>query len=122
MDVVVLASTGFESLPTVLLEAGTLGRRIVATDVGGVREIVRDGHTGLVVEHADPTLLAAAINRVLEPDGAHLAAAARTEALTRFGQVRFTRDIAALYEKAVGLKAHATKNGGTFPTYRGPAI
>ncbi len=103
MDVVVLASRGFESLPTVLLEAGVLGRRIVAVDVGGVREIVEDGVTGLVVKAADPSLLATAIDRILGPEGARLGEAARQHALSRFGQDRFARDIAELYRWTLGL-------------------
>ena len=70
MDCVVLASTGFESLPTVLIEACALGRPVVATDIGGVREIVRDGDTGLVVSPHKPVALAAAMRRAVSADGA----------------------------------------------------
>jgi len=108
MDVVVLASTGFESLPMVLLEAAALGRRIVATDVGGVREIVRHGETGLVVDRANPALLAGAIERILHPGGAGLAAAARADVVRRFSQTRFAKDIAALYDQVLGRPARAT--------------
>lgn len=97
MDVVVLASRGFESLPTVLLEAGALGRRIVAVDVGGVREIVEHEVTGLVVPQADPLLLAAAIDKVLGPDGDRMGEAARRRARLQFSQERFAGDIADLY-------------------------
>jgi len=108
MDVVVLASTGFESLPMVLLEACALGRRIVAADVGGVREIIRHGKTGFVVDHADPALLAGAIERILDPEGAGLAAAARADVVMRFSQTRFARDITALYDQALGRLPRAT--------------
>lgn len=111
MDAVVLASTGFESLPMVLLEAGALGRRIVATDVGGVREIVRQDETGHVVDHADPVLLARAIEQVLGPGGASLAAAARADAAARFSPARFTKDIAALYDRTLGRPARAALAG-----------
>lgn len=97
MDVVVLASRGFESLPTVLLEASALGRRIVATDVGGVREIVEDQVTGLVVDRVDAGLLAGAIDTILGPEGAQMAHAAQQRAEIRFSQDRFARDIADLY-------------------------
>ncbi len=107
MDVVVLASTGFESLPMVLLEAGALGRRIVAADVGGVREIVRQNGTGLVVERASPALLAGAIERILGPEGAGLAAAARADATARFSPARFAKDITALYDHALGRPERA---------------
>lgn len=109
MDVVVLASTGFESLPVVLLEAGALGRRIVAVDVGGVREIVQHGKTGLVVGHSSPALLAGAIKRILGPEGADLAASARADAAARFSTARFAKEIAALYDQALGRPVRATR-------------
>lgn len=98
MDAVVLASTGFESLPTVLIEAGALGRAVVATDIGGVREIVADGRTGLVVPARDDAGLAAAIMRALSPEGAVMAAAARVNARRRFGPARFAHELVEHYE------------------------
>jgi glycosyltransferase involved in cell wall biosynthesis len=50
-----------EGVPRVLIEAASSGRPIVATDVPGVREIVRDGLNGILVEPHQPDALAAAI-------------------------------------------------------------
>lgn len=97
MDAIVLASREKESLPTVLIEGGTLGRPLVATDVGGVREIIQDGRNGLVVPPCRPDLLAAAIGHVLGPAGAALGAQARTDAAGRFAPARFGDEMAALY-------------------------
>ena len=47
-DVVVQASQS-EGLPTVMIEAGAAGRPVVATDVGGTRDIVLPDETGLLV-------------------------------------------------------------------------
>lgn len=102
MDAVVLASTGFESLPTVLIEACALGRPTVATAVGGVREIVRDGETGLVVPPADAPALARAMGVALSPAGAALGARARADARRRFAPDRFGDDLAACYRDLVG--------------------
>jgi glycosyltransferase involved in cell wall biosynthesis len=41
------------------------GLPVVASEVGGVGELVRDGETGLLVAPADPAALAAAIERLL---------------------------------------------------------
>jgi glycosyltransferase involved in cell wall biosynthesis len=59
-DIFVLAST-HEGLPIALLEAMALGVPPVATDVGGVPEVVIDGRDGVLVPASRPDLLAAAI-------------------------------------------------------------
>ena len=62
-DLVVLTSRT-EGMPGVLIEAGLSGRAAVATDVGGVSEIVRDGETGVLVPLDDvgaPGALAARV-------------------------------------------------------------
>ena len=54
-----------EGLPRALLEAAACGRAIVATDVPGCREIVRDGHNGLLVPPRNAAALADAIELLL---------------------------------------------------------
>ena len=55
-----------EGLPTVVCEAMSCGRPVVATAVDGTPEIVRDGETGFLVPPKDPAALAAALARVLD--------------------------------------------------------
>lgn len=55
-----------EGSPNAILEAMAAGRPIVATRVGGVPELLRDGHDGLLVPPADADALARAIVRVLQ--------------------------------------------------------
>ncbi len=57
-----------ENFPLVLLEAMAAGLPVVATSVGGIPEIVRDGDTGLVVPPRDAAALARALTRVANDD------------------------------------------------------
>lgn len=48
-----ILSSRYEGFPTVLFEAITLKKKIIATDVSGVREMLEDGKLGLVVENSE---------------------------------------------------------------------
>ncbi|MCP9487198.1 MAG: glycosyltransferase family 4 protein [Gaiellaceae bacterium MAG52_C11] len=63
-DAAVLSSA-WENFPHTLVEALAVGTPVVATVVGGVPEIVRDGENGLLVLPGDPAALAAALRRYL---------------------------------------------------------
>ncbi len=63
-DVVVNPSLT-EGLPNVVLEAQSLAVPVVATNVGGVAEILDGGRTGWLVTPGDPDALAAAIREAL---------------------------------------------------------
>lgn len=57
-----IAPTGDrDGLPTVIMEALVSRVPVVATDVGGIREVVRDGETGYMVQQRNPEALAEAI-------------------------------------------------------------
>jgi glycosyltransferase involved in cell wall biosynthesis len=80
-----------EGTPRSVLEAMSMGRAIVTTDVPGCRETIVDGREGFLVPARDPVALAAAITRLAE-DRAGLAAMgragrARVEALYDATQV-----------------------------------
>ena len=64
LDVAVLPSYR-EALGLTILEAMALSRPVVASNVGGIPEMVEDGVTGLLVPPRDPDALAAAIIRLL---------------------------------------------------------
>jgi glycosyltransferase involved in cell wall biosynthesis len=65
-DIFVLTSL-WEGLPYVLMEAGVLGKPVVASDIEGVREIILDGESGLLVPRDDPQTLVEVLMR-LEAD------------------------------------------------------
>lgn len=65
-DVVVLPSTTRgEAFGMVLLEAMACGTPVVASNLPGVRTVVRDGETGLLAEPGDPVDLAEKLDRLL---------------------------------------------------------
>lgn len=61
IDIFVIPSIYAEGLPTTILEAMAARLPVVATDVGGATEAVRDGIEGLIVPPRDPAALAQAI-------------------------------------------------------------
>jgi glycosyltransferase involved in cell wall biosynthesis len=72
-----LTSAG-ENLPHTVLEALAAGTPVIATAVGGIPEVVRDGENGLLVPPRDVAAIASAIDRLVHDDAlrASLAAAA----------------------------------------------
>lgn len=75
-----------EGMPGVLIEAGLCGVPVVATDVPGVRTIVEDGTTGLVVTLDDLAGMVSATGRLLDdvPLRDTMGRAARIRCVTRF--------------------------------------
>jgi glycosyltransferase involved in cell wall biosynthesis len=104
-DLVVLPSL-YEGLPLSLIEAMAARRPIVATDIGGTRELVRDRLDGLLVPPGDPVALAAAIGRLRDDPGlaARLVDAGAARAAERFGAERMVRAVEAEYEELLGAR------------------
>ncbi|MEM1231934.1 MAG: glycosyltransferase family 4 protein [Pseudomonadota bacterium] len=88
-----------EGLPKTLLEASAVGRPMIATDVAGCREVVRDGVNGMLVPARDAVALAQAM-RTLGLD---------RRARRRMGQ--------AAHDRAVGLYAVEDVVRHTFLVY-----
>jgi glycosyltransferase involved in cell wall biosynthesis len=88
-----------EGLPRVLIEAAACGRPLIAADVPGCREIVRDGRNGLLVPARDGAATAEAIARLLDdPDlRRRMGAAARAMAVDGYRVDRFVADTFAVY-------------------------
>lgn len=62
---VLICSSRDETMPIVILEAMSMGKTVISTDVGGIREWLRNGLNALVVPSEDPTALSRAIGRCI---------------------------------------------------------
>jgi glycosyltransferase involved in cell wall biosynthesis len=93
-----------EGFGVACLEAMSHGRAVVATGVGGLRDLVVDGETGLVVPPRDPAALRAALERLLgDPElRRRLGAAGRERAREHFSWDAVTTATLAAYAEATG--------------------
>jgi len=66
LDVLVVPSTWIENAPFIIREAFAAGVPVVASDLGGMAEMVRDGIDGLLFTAGDPRALAAALRRLAD--------------------------------------------------------
>ena len=102
-DVAVLPSHR-EAQGLSILEAMALSRPVVASDVGGIPEMIEDGVTGVLVPHDQPEALAAAIVRLLN-DHAYadtIAKAGHDLVHDRFCIELMVRAIEDIYEEGAG--------------------
>jgi glycosyltransferase involved in cell wall biosynthesis len=107
-DLFVMSSVT-EGLGTSLLDAMACGKAIVATEAGGIPEVVDDQVTGMLVPARDHKAMAAAIVRVLK-DAAlrqRMGAAGLARVRARFTVERMVAETAAVYARVAG-KPHVT--------------
>ena len=98
MDVVLLTSA-VEGLPNVMIEAQAVGRPVIGTDVGGMREALLEGRTGFIVRRRHASSLAKAVITML--DDRHLRERIRIEGpefiARRFGLERMADETLGYY-------------------------
>ena len=103
-DLLCAPSLGGESFGMVLTEAFAAHTPVVACDIAGYRDVVRDGVDGLLVPAADPAALGEALRGLaLDPDrraAMSVAAAGRAE---RFSWPRVTEEVLGAYGDAVEM-------------------
>jgi glycosyltransferase involved in cell wall biosynthesis len=104
MDCFVLASTRTEGVPQSLLQAFAAGVPVVATEVGGVPEVVSDGVSGVLVKPGSAAALARGMDNVLDdPDSAwQRAVAARKLVEERFSHDASMTRLLTVYSELVG--------------------
>lgn len=105
LDILVLPSYS-EGSGLAVLEAMTAGLPVVASDVGGLREIVRHEDTGLLVPPRQPQTLAHSLARLLaDPDWARaMGDRAREQVRTHFSLERLARELNESYDALTRTK------------------
>jgi len=98
-DLAVLSSDN-EGTPVSLIEAGAAGLPAVATDVGGVGEVVGE-QTGILVPRGDPVALTRALRQMAgDPERRRTyGRAAQRRVSERYGAARLIDDVDALYQE-----------------------
>jgi glycosyltransferase involved in cell wall biosynthesis len=93
-----------EGFPNAVLEAMCAARPVVATRVGGIPEVLRDGEHGLLVEPQRPVELASALARLIaNPLAAHVMGLRARQFVEReFSLDRMCARVESLYEQLVG--------------------
>jgi phosphatidyl-myo-inositol alpha-mannosyltransferase len=103
-DALCAPSLGGESFGMVLTEAFAAGTPVVASDIAGYRDVVRDGREGVLVPRGDATALAEALRDLWEEPArrAELAAAAARRA-ERYAWPQVAREVVDAYEDAIAM-------------------
>jgi glycosyltransferase involved in cell wall biosynthesis len=100
-DLALLPSYG-EALPMALIEASACARPVVATDVGGVREVVSDGVSGTLIPAGEITAIADALVELLKDRElrGRMGQAGRTLMQERFNMYGWARRLTDIYIEA----------------------
>jgi glycosyltransferase involved in cell wall biosynthesis len=103
-DALIVPSLWNEAFGRVVVEALGWGTPVIATAVGGMRELFEDGREGWLVPKADAKAIADAVGRWVgdREQWARMAAASRQTAVDRYSTTRVAEEYSATY-RALGL-------------------
>lgn len=106
LDVVALTSLN-EGTPVSLIEAMASAKAVISTDVGGVKDIVRPGETGILADNNDIDGFSASLLRLLKNGQEREAIGLRGREFVRvkYSKERLLKDIKSVYEECL------SKNG-----------
>ncbi len=112
-DLFVLSSL-WEGLPYVLLEAGFYGKPVVASDINGVRSIIRHGETGILFPPGCPQKMAQAVVNLLnnQEKAQQLGNRLKEEVIPDFSLSGMVQSVQHLYKNLI-KKSRKEKKGGT---------
>ena len=103
-DVLCAPSLGGESFGMVLTEAFASGTPVVASDIAGYRDVLRDGVDGVLVPPADPQALAETLRDLYEEPGRRIQMARAAAAdVQRFAWPRVADEVMEAYQDAIAV-------------------
>jgi glycosyltransferase involved in cell wall biosynthesis len=116
LDLLVHASTKGEPFGQVIIEGMAAGKPVIATNGGGVPEIVEDGKTGILVPMGDAAAMAEAICQIIcDPARAQEMGARARERITDFFTLeRTARRVEAVYAKVLRQENITRESSGLF--------
>lgn len=114
MDVFVLSSQQGEGCSNAILEAMTMAKPVVATDVGGNAEIVLNARTGYIVPPKDPARLAQAVLKILEDEDLrkYFGEMGRKRVEERFSVRKMVSETEKVYEELIHKTLGCTDKQG----------
>jgi len=121
-DVVALTSAN-EGTPVTLIEALASGLPAVATDVGGVRDVVEDGRSGLLVPQGDVGAVAEALGRLAADAGlrTRLGDEGKASVSDRYAIPRLVADMDSLYRGLLAEPGRRSSRRGSLTPRLEPA-
>lgn len=103
LDIVVVASVAVEAQSRIVPQAFGLGRAVIATNVGGLPELVKDGENGFLVPPRNGSAIAAALRRLMDQPELRrkVASAGHRLAVERLSMKRMLEETLAVYRRAI---------------------
>ena len=128
-DILCAPSLGGESFGMVLTEAFASGTPVVASDIAGYREVVRNGRDGVLVPVGDAVALGETLLELeSDPERRTQMSKAALERAERFAWPNVAREVESVYEDALGVPApdgrvtRVAQRIGAVPTEPGPRL
>ncbi|HEX6653077.1 MAG TPA: lysylphosphatidylglycerol synthase domain-containing protein [Thermoleophilaceae bacterium] len=128
-DILCAPSLGGESFGMVLTEAFASGTPVVASDIAGYRDVVRNGKDGILTPVGDAVALGETLLELAsDPKRRAEMSKAALESAERFAWPNVAREIESVYEEALGMPepdgrvARAAQRLGAVPTEPGPRV
>ena len=113
-DVLCAPSLGGESFGMVLTEAFAQGTPVVASDIAGYRDVVRNGRDGILVPRGDAIALAETLRALaLAPERRAAMGAAAAEHARRYSWPRVASEVLGVYEQAIEARDRAAQRPAT---------